>query len=87
MSTLRLATFCWSFGRYRSDGEEQQKSQNDGLLDDYSVERTADRMLRRFTATVFIPGNVGRTWRMRGRALLFLCVCVGGGGVENSFCD
>jgi len=40
-------------GHYRSDGEEQQDSQNDGLHDDGSVERTADTMLYRVTATVF----------------------------------
>jgi len=79
MSIPRLTTFCWGAGHYRSDGEEQQDSQNDGLHDDCSVERTADGMLWRVTATVFIPGTVMRTWRMRAVARLSLfgktCFC------------
>jgi len=45
ISIPRLAAFSWSAGHYRGDSEEQQDSQNDGLHDDCSVERTADGML------------------------------------------
>ena len=45
MSIPRLTAVHLSTGQCRGDGEEQQDSQNDGLHDDCSVERTADGML------------------------------------------
>ena len=45
MSIPRSTSFRWSAGHDRGDGEEQQDSQNDGLHDDCSVERTVDGML------------------------------------------
>jgi hypothetical protein len=45
MSIPQLTAFRWSAGHYSGKGEEQQDSQNDGIHDDYSVERTADGML------------------------------------------
>jgi hypothetical protein len=48
MSIPRLTAFRWSAGHYSGDGDEQQDSQdsqNDGLHDDCSVDRTADGML------------------------------------------
>ena len=45
MSIPRLTAFRWSPGHYSCDGDEQQDSQNGGLHDDCSVERTADGIL------------------------------------------
>jgi len=41
----RLTAFRRSAGHQRVDDEEQQDSENGGLHDDCSVERTADGML------------------------------------------
>jgi hypothetical protein len=71
MSTPRLTVFRWSTRRYRGDGEEQQDGQNDGLHDDCSVERTADGMLWRVTATLFVQGTVRRRWGMKRTAFFF----------------
>jgi len=65
ISTPRLTDFRCIAGHYRGDGEEQQDSQNDGLHDDCSVERTADGMLWQVTATEVIPKSVRRKWEIK----------------------
>jgi hypothetical protein len=66
----RLTAFRYIAGHYRGDGEEQQESQNGGLHDDFSVERTADGMLWQVTATEVIPRTVRRRWRLKVTVLL-----------------
>ena len=60
ISIPRLNAFRFSAGHNRGDGDEQQDSQNDGLHDDCSVERTADGMLWRDTATEVISITIRR---------------------------
>ena len=64
--SIPLLTFRCIAGRDSVDGEEKQQGSQDGdLHDDCCVERTADGMLQRVTATDFIPGTVRRKWRIK----------------------
>jgi len=60
ISISRLTAFHWSARHNSGEGDEQQDSQNGGLHDDCSVERTADGMLLQVTATEVIPITVRR---------------------------